>query len=275
MPQRPSILAAASCAALAALAACSSGPTPAPSPFPAPASSSASLGDLLEWDLVLISDSSGWGVAERYAAHIQNDVGVTVRIHDFATPNLSAGRVLEALRGEAVSGSALGELRGIIPEAEVVVFLGSPEDSPSSSHPGDWRCVSTPYYANDCSLETFDAYRADLEAIYETIFALRGEDPVIVRGLEWYNPLLIPWIDSGVGDACTECWINLSTTVWAAAARFNVPVAPVYNAFNGPAFDEDPRALGLIGPDGMHTSDEGRQLIADVLRDLGYEPTVP
>ena len=43
----------------------------------------------------------------------------------------------------------------------------------------------------------------------------------------------------------------------------------------GPNRDEDPRARGPIDPDGMHTSDAGQQLIADLLRDLGYKSTRP
>jgi hypothetical protein len=263
-----------SLAVVASLAACvpASPPTSVP---PLSPTSAASLDALAEWDLVLISDSSGWGVAEEYAAHIERDNAVSVRIHDFATPNLSAGQILRALRGEASPASALGELRSAIPEAEVVVFLGNPQDSPSSGHPGDWSCVSYPYDVSDCSLETFDAYRADLEAIYEMIFSLRGDAPIIVRALEWYNPLLAPWIEEGVEDACRDCWANLSATVRAAAGSFNVPVAPVYEAFNGPDFDQDPRARGLIGQDGEHASEAGQQLIADLLRDLGYEPTHP
>jgi hypothetical protein len=49
----------------------------------------------------------------------------------------------------------------------------------------------------------------------------------------------------------------------------------VYDAFNGIEHHEDPRAKGYIASDGMHTSEEGRQVIADLLRQVGYEPVDP
>ncbi|RPI58044.1 MAG: hypothetical protein EHM56_02765 [Chloroflexi bacterium] len=52
-------------------------------------------------------------------------------------------------------------------------------------------------------------------------------------------------------------------------------VALVFEAFNGPSHDEDPRDKGYIGRDGIHTGPLGRQLIADLLHELGYEPSPP
>jgi lysophospholipase L1-like esterase len=57
------------------------------------------------------------------------------------------------------------------------------------------------------------------------------------------------------------------------AAEFDVPVAPVFDTFNGPNHDEDPRDKGYISVDGAHPSGEGAKAIAELLRDLGYEPT--
>jgi hypothetical protein len=39
------------------------------------------LDEMEEWDLVYISDSTGWGVPEKYAANIERDNGKTVRVH--------------------------------------------------------------------------------------------------------------------------------------------------------------------------------------------------
>jgi len=49
----------------------------------------------------------------------------------------------------------------------------------------------------------------------------------------------------------------------------------VYDAFNGPNHDEDPREKGYIGPDGEHTNEEGRKIIAKLFHELGYEPVTP
>jgi hypothetical protein len=55
----------------------------------------------IEWDLILFSDSSGRGGADRYAAHIEGGLDVTVSVHDLAASSLGAGSVLAALRGES------------------------------------------------------------------------------------------------------------------------------------------------------------------------------
>ena len=49
-----------------------------------------------------------------------------------------------------------------------------------------------------------------------------------------------------------------------------MPVARVFEAFNGPEHDQDPRDKGYIGGDGVHTTALGRQVIADCLRELDY-----
>jgi hypothetical protein len=242
----------------------------ATSPAPAP-TDTTSAGDKPEWDLVLFSDSSGWGVADRYAAHIEADLHVTVKVHDLSGPGLSAGTVLAALRGEEGGRPLPANVPDLIREAEVVVVYGNPLESISESHPGDWNCVSSEEpYARDCAPETFDTYRAHLGAIYEQVLALRGDAPVLVRAFDAYNPLYSVYRERGVYDECVACWENCNEAIHEAAAAHNVPVARVFDAFNGPDHDEDPRDKGYIRDDGEHTTPEGRQVIADLLRELGY-----
>jgi len=49
----------------------------------------------------------------------------------------------------------------------------------------------------------------------------------------------------------------------------------VYDAFNGPNHDEDPREKGYIGPDGRHASKAGQKVIAALMQKLGYKPVTP
>lgn len=230
-----------------------------------------------EWDLFFISDSSGFGAGELYAEYIERDLGVTVRLHDLALGNLSAGRVLRALGGETEYHAVLQKLSTLVREADVavVVFYANPLDSISETHPGDWNCVTPPYYVDDCSPETFEQYRADLDAIYEEILTLRSDAPIIIRAFDAYNPIYSLYRESGVYDECVRCWENYNEAIHQAAAARNVPIAHVYDAFNGPNHDEDPRDKGYIGPDGEHTSETGRKTIADLLWELGYEPLSP
>ncbi len=257
--------------ALLLLAGCATlpGPTPTTTPTAMPSEGKA------EWDMVFFSDSSGWGVADRYAAHIAKDLGVTVKVYDLSGPSLSAGTVLAALRGEESRYLTSTGVPDLIREAEVVVFYANPEESVSESNPGDWNCVSLKPYVNDCSPETFDTSGADLVAIYGEILALRGASSIIIRAFDAYNPLYSVFREHGVYDECVRCWKNYNESIHQAAAVHNVLVAHVYDAFNGSNHDEDPREKGYIGDDGIHTTGTGRDVIAELLRELGYEPTVP
>jgi hypothetical protein len=47
----------------------------------------------------------------------------------------------------------------------------------------------------------------------------------------------------------------------------------VYDAFNGLNHDEGPREKDYIGgDDGEHTTEAGQKVIADLMRELGYDP---
>ena len=52
-------------------------------------------------------------------------------------------------------------------------------------------------------------------------------------------------------------------------------VRGMLDEFNGLNHDDDPRERGLIGSDGKHTSEQGQQLIADLLSGSGYDPVEP
>ena len=254
-------------------------PTPRPvpptnTPVP-PTPTTAPTEELTEWDLFFISDSSGFGAGELYAEHIERDLGVTVRLHDLALGALSAGRVLRALRGEPEYNAVLQKLPTLVREAEaaVVVFCANAGDSVSQTHP-ILGCVSPLPYVGDCSPQTFEQYRADLEAVYEQILTLRSDAPTIIRAHDAYHTIYSRYRESGY-DECVRCWENYNEAIHQAAAARNVPIAHVYDAFNGPNHDEDPRDKGYIGPGGEDISEAGQKVIADLLRELGYEPLSP
>jgi len=236
------------------LAACAV-PQPTPTQTPVPTEQVA------EWDLVFISDSSGRGVGERYAAYIESDLDVTVALHDLAIDSLSARSVLNALRDP--EGNAynlrlkqLG-VTDLISEAEVVVFYANPVASTSETHPGDWDCVSFNPYVVDCSPETFDVYRADLDASYEEIFTLRGNSPTIVRAFDAYNPLYSVWSEHGVYGECMRCWENYNETIHQAAAAHSVPVARLWDTFNGPNHMRTQETKATLDPMGYTPSQPG------------------
>lgn len=235
------------------------------------------LDELDQWDLVYISDSTGWGVAKRYAENIQRDTGKIVQVSDYATGGLSALAVLDVLEGDHQDSDnevGSGSLRSDIAKAEVIVFFVNPrgELARGGVQGGVEHCISADQPPDDCSLELYEPYIENLRAVYENILALRMGKPTIIRATDLYNPLISIHRNRNMEDECTECVENFNTAVRQAAEAFNIPLVSIYDAFNGSNHNEDPREKGYIGADGIHASEEGRQVVADLLSAAGYEP---
>ncbi len=233
----------------------------------------SSLLEMDEWDLVWISDSSGWGVAEVYAQMVEEDVGVQVNLFDNWIGALPAGEVLRVLNGGPTASYTLEQLAEQIKEAEIIVFYANAEQSIDENFPGDWHCIpGAKPYVNSCP--DFQIYVQDLQQIYQKIFELREGQPTIVRVYDAYNPLIAKFHEFGVYEDCKSCWLAYNDAIHRAASPFGIPVAKVLEAWNGPEFDQDPVALGYTS-DGIHPSEVGAERIAEAIRILGYEPVSP
>ena len=86
-----------------------------------------------------------------------------------------------------------------------------------------------------CGPETWAQYEADLGAIFEEIFALRGGEPVILRTFDWWIPWgpLETWRACDREQPCKRCWVQFSDAIHRAAAAHAVPVAGLLVAFSG------------------------------------------
>jgi hypothetical protein len=234
---------------------------------------SVSIGELTgaftvrrKWDLVIFGDSSAFGFGVYYAAYIEEDLGVKVRVHERAVGGQTVWGLLSILCDDE-------EIRELVSEAEVVTFIGNPRESISETNPWDFECAeASGCYVINCSLVTFEKYIADIEAIIEEILSLRDGSPTIIRAMDCYYPNVRWHKEYGVYEECKQCIDNTNIAIHQAAAAHNIPVARVYDAFNGPDHDEDPNDKGYLSPDGIHTSEEGKKIIAILFRELGYEP---
>lgn len=235
------------------------------------------LDELQEWDLVYISDSTGWGVAEKFAENINRDTGKTVRVRDYAIGGLPAIRVLGVLRGDfedMENDDQFKSLRADIAEAEVIVFFANPrgDSSKGGVQGGMENCIRAVSPPDDCTIELYEPYIKNLKAVYTEIFALRERKPTIIRALDLYNPIISIHRERNMEIDCTTCLETFNTAIRHAAEAFNIPFISVYDAFNGSLHNEDPRERGYIGTDGIHASEKGRQVIADLLSEAGYLP---
>lgn len=231
-----------------------------------------------EWDLLWVSDSSGWGVAEIYGAYLAEDLGIKINVMDNWMGGLAAGEILMPLKGEHTYNLDLENMRDYFQEAEIIVIYGNPEGSISEENPMDWNCGQDELqscFVNSCGMETFELYIQHMKEIYGIIFAERAGKPTMLRTFDAYNPRYVSkCTPDGVFDACLECWENYNKAIHQAADEMGVPVANVFDTWNGPDHREDPNDKGYT-IDGVHPNETGAGVIADLLRGIGYGMVIP
>lgn len=216
------------------------------------------------WDLLVLADSSGWGVAEVWADLIRRDYGVEVKVHDFATGLQSGEGLLKHLTTEG------DPQREAVREAEVISVWGSPASMVWKSDLND--CY---IYPNGTRPPTRIS-RRDLEPYAEVwydilaeINFLRNGQPTALRTRDIYNPVVANHIAAGTGAACTAGAWQMTLIVREATRRAGGTFVPVYRTFNGPDGMQDARKRGHF-MDMEHLSDKGVALIARLHHEAGY-----
>jgi hypothetical protein len=262
---------------LAELNGCAPTATPPSAPpataFPTPTEMPKAAGT--EWHLVVISESSGWGLGEAFAKQIEKDVGVRVVLHDFAIGDLSAGEVLQVLQTGKGSTSRLEELPAALRRADVVVMWGNPMLSVDDATAGSIISCFGSSAPAPCTPKAFQKYTADLEAIWAKVFELRAGQPTILRAIDVASPFVADWKKYQTFEACTGCFECVSNALRQAAEAYHIPFLSRYDAFNGVDHDQDPKQQGYVGSDGIHPNDLAQQRSAELLAKLGYDPVPP
>jgi hypothetical protein len=226
----------------------------------------ASGGDMA-WNYVAIGDPVANGFVEFYAAFIQADLGIEVRVHNWCSSSQSSGVLLYLLRNDQ-------EMRSDIREAEVVTFDANAYDFGTAENAyrhGKWRGPDN----QDCLREVVASLNADTDAIMAEILSLRNPSDTIIRTMTWPVPFIDEYRSEGTLEDLTPYWKTFNEHILEAASKHNIPVARVELAFNGPDGDEDPEGKGYLSPDRVHPGQEGFVIIADLHRELGYEPLAP
>jgi len=219
------------------------------------------------WDLVWISDSRGFGVAQLWADLIEEAEGVEVRVHDRATPRLSLVQVREWFTHD-------DEFRGEVADAEIIFVFGNPTGSGPDEGCAPW---TEPYWQPPERATPADwaSYGDVLRDILDVVVELRAGQPTVIRVAdEWAAPIA-DWREAGVEAVCTAGWEAQAGVIREAADEYGAGTASWYDAFNGPDHDEDPREKGYISSDGWHQSVEGAAAQVEVLHTLGYDAIAP
>lgn len=232
------------------------------------------IGKDATWNLVVISDSSLWGMGKAMAKQIEEDMKVKVELFDASTA-MSAGKVRKVLEERDTTNYTMGKLEEELKKAEYVIMFVNPLDSMVKGKPLDLENCFGMKKATACQPEQFANYISDLEFIWKKIIELRAGQATILRATDIYDPLVADWTKNGVFAECNACWENMSAAARQAAQNAGVPFLSQFDAYNGANHLEDPRLKGYIKEDGEHPTESANAMIAKLLAAMGYEPTTP
>ena len=229
-----------------------------PSPTQKQPTESPATESVTEWDYVALGDGRTRGVTwpDIWIKSIEADLGVKVNFNNWAFFGQPSEELLSALRENE-------NLKKDISEAEIVTVFTSDQIG--------LEMFLFYRQLEDCPSEVYESL---LEEIIEEIISLRGENSTIVRMIEHYNYPGVTERSLVHSEAKNRCTKVYTETVHSAANKYEIRVVPLYEAFNGRDGNENPGEKGYLR-DGLHTNPSGDAIIADLLRDLGYDPIHP
>lgn len=214
-----------------------------------------------EWTLVVLSDSVMSGFANRYAARLEQDLDVNIATNVHSRSGWPSQGLLDALRDDEI-------LRQDLCEADVIVFhIPRGWFGQYCGHNYDVQHVQ------ECGPQAVEAYNADVDAIIAEIVALRNPSDALIRTMDAYSHWRVSEAKrQGSQELFHRYWTDANEHLAQVATEYHIPVARVYAAFNGPDGDVDPVNTGYLGTaDVTHTTEQGKDLLADLVRELGYE----
>jgi lysophospholipase L1-like esterase len=243
--------------------------TEVPTKTAAPSSTSTPI--VTGWDYVALGDSNpgGFGVTQPYVKiygnYIAKDLGVEVRVHNWAFNGAKTASLLAKLGTNT-------ELQQDIREAEVVTIdIGA----------NDWTSVLHTYPAHkcggtdnqDCLRRLIQSYKENLDAVLNEIAKLHGKDSKpLIRIVDLYmSNCDYPNIygTSGIFKDIKPYLDQFNADIAQAARVHDGLVVPLYLTMNGRTGDQNP--LEYIQNDQCHLNPNGHRTVADMLRELGYE----
>lgn len=212
-------------------------------------------------------------IPSQYAALLERDQAAQVTIHN--QERMEPREIAENLRSDQ-------QLRQLVQDAEVIVLDFSLEwiNVPEGLFRGG-MCGGADN--QDCLRRGVQDAQDTWNSIADELTALRAREPVLLRvivmGDYWLNWSWGPPTAGGQSPEETEkaqvlsgYYRQLTDFLEADAMRRGIPVV---RAFPEPYFFEsDPPDEYFGGIGGVHFSDEGSAVLAQLLRAIGYEPVV-
>lgn len=221
------------------------------------------------WSYVALGDSlaagtgaSYEGYVDRYAAYLESDTGVRVNVNNLGQNGLTSPELLFALRSDPSWRQAIGA-------ADVLTINIGINDLGRAVQAYENRtCGGTDN--QDCLRTAVQTVKGNWNAITAELLSLRSTSDTIIRaaGLGY-----TPYLDTGEapdsrsGDGGLDDLRVFKTYL----DEVNGYIATVASANDIP-LTEVHLDKGYISQDGVHPNDEGYEVIAERLRELGYSP---
>jgi len=233
------------------------------------------------WDLVALGDSTAAGVGvpsadsyvQVFAGFIEQDLGVTVNVHSYATD--SRRTVADWARMVQSHETLRDDLRN----AEVItMWLGAHDLLLAVGRGRGGPCYPRAGEADlDCFREMTDRMQEAFDLLLSEIVALASpaETLILIAEIGIPPPMVAAWEEDGtfalLKRPAYDVWRD---HLIQAAEKHRVHVVPTYEVLNGPNGDRRTPAEYLQS-DGIHLNAKGHRLMAEIHRSVGYEYSSP
>jgi len=117
-----------------------------------------------------------------------------------------------------------------------------------------------------CLRDSLAEYKDGVAEIFSLLTATVDPSETLIRAVDAYY---LPFGDAS--QVTNPYWQEAQEFFAETAAEYGIPTASMFAAFNGPDGTDNPQDRGLIGTDGVHPSEAGAVLIAELIHDLGYD----
>lgn len=200
----------------------------------------------------------------RYDSYLQSDLNREVRLTNLGQNGWHSNDLLNAIRNDAT-------FRNAVSSANVVTWdIGGNDLLHAIDLFRQGLCGGEDN--QDCMRSAVANFIPNWDAIMQEILKLRDPTRTIIRTMDVYNPFVAEEMVTGTFPIVKGYLDQVDAHIASSAAAKGIPMARVYEVFNGPNGDQDPVAKGYMAIDGIHPNDAGHKVIADLLRELGYAP---
>ena len=214
------------------------------------------LGD----SLAVGTGASYKGYVDRYADYLRADTSAQVSVTNLGQDGQTSSELLYALRNDASSRQAVSA-------ANVITFNAGLNDL---GHAGEAYENGTCGGANnlDCLRAAVEAFKENWYAIIAELLSLRSSTETLIRTIGiGHTPTI--FVDDAITSWPSEGKIEDFRVLKPYVEEVNYHIATT-TADKDVPYVEVYLEKAHVNPDGVHPNDEGYQVIAEQLRELGY-----